>query len=253
MLHLSAGHRRPLPPPRGWRTIDAQEAAQLVPDGAVMAVEWLSENLAAALTAAYRQQSHPRDLTVVYAAARGKMRGGGLDRLAVAGLIRRVISGQWFPVFGFRALADSAQIEACSLPAGVIRRLFRDIAAGSPGLLSRSGIGTGADPRQSTQWRIGPLASDLVLTARVAGNEALLYRTFPVDVAAVAVAMVAPSASLAVSRDGLLAIEAARASGGMVIAQQEHAGLVDRPPRSWVEVPDSVVDVLVPPGSMRRG
>jgi propionate CoA-transferase len=248
MLQVSAGSRRPVPPPRAWRAVDAREAARLVPNGAVMAVEWLSGDLAAALTDAYRRDAQPRDLTVVYATARGKLRGGGLDRLAMAGLIRRVIGGQWYPVFGLRALADAAQIEAYTLPAAVIRRLFRDIADGGPDHASRGGVGTEAGPSRPYRWRFGPVASDLVLAAKIAGAETLMHRTFPVDVAAVSVALIAPRASLAVTREGLLVIEAAKASGGMVIAQQDRVGLLERLPRSWIEVPDTMVDVLVLPG-----
>ena len=245
MLQVTGRPGQPVPPPRHWKTSTAAEAARLVPDGAVVAVEWLSEELAGAFDAVLGQRGRPRDLTIVYAAARGPMRGGGLDRLARTGLIRRVIGGQWYPVFGLRALAEAAQIEAYSLPVGVIRRLFREIADGKPGHLSRSGLGTFADPRRGGGRLNLVTDGDMVFLVQAGGNEALLYRTFPVDVAMVSVTIVAPSAALAMSRDALLVARAAHASGGLVIAQQDRIGVQHRVPAALSVVPDATIDLLI--------
>jgi propionate CoA-transferase len=202
--------------------------------------------LATALADAFTTDTRPNGLTIVYATTSlGEGRTHGLNLLAHEGLVRRVVGGQWHPVPGLQALATANRIEAYSLPVGVIRRLFRDVAEGMPGHVSRSGLGTFTDPRNGGGRLNRRTREQLVRLVRPAGDEALLFQGFPIDVALIGVAFMEGTAAIAMTRDSMTIARAARKSGGIVIAQMNRIGTLDKLPPGQVVVPDTLVDVLV--------
>jgi propionate CoA-transferase len=239
-------------PLRHWKMLAAEDAAAQVRTGTTVAVGWLSDGLASALAASFATRGQPNDLTIVYGTTRGEGRNHGLNLLAHAGLVRRVVGGQWHPVPGLQALATANQIEAYSLPVGVISRLFRDIAAGLPGHLSRSGLGTFTDPRNGGGRLNQRTREQLVRLVRPAGNEVLLFQGFPINVAVIGVAFMERTAAIAMTRDAMTIARAAHKSGGIVIAQMDRIGTLDRLPPGQMVVPDTLVDILVAPDPRER-
>lgn len=213
--------------------------------GATIAVGWLGDGLASALADAYRTHMRPNNLTIVYSVTQGDGRNHGLNLLAHEGLVRRVVGGQWYPVPGLQALAAANRIEAYSLPAGVINRLFRDIAEGMPGHLSRSGLGTFTDPRNGGGRLNRRTREQLVRLVHPAGDEALLFQGFPIDAALIGVAFMEGTAAIAMTRDSMTIARAVRKSGGVVIAQMNRIGTLDKLPPGQVVVPDTLIDALV--------
>jgi propionate CoA-transferase len=231
---------------RHWKDATATEAARLIRPGTTVGVGWLSDVLGTALAAAFTADTRPNDLTIVYATiAQNEGRSHGLNLLAHEGLVRRVVGGQWHPVPGLQALATANRIEAYSLPVGVIRRLFRDVAEGMQGHVSRSGLGTFTDPRNGGGRLNRRTREQLVRLVRPAGDEALLFQGLPIDVALVGVAFMEGTAAITMTRDSLTIARAARRSGGTVIAQMNRIGTLERLPAGQVVVPDTLVDVLV--------
>lgn len=253
MLSLPSQPGPDFRPLRHWKNASASEAAGLIRPGTTVAVGWLSDALATALADAFAARTQPNDLTIVYGATHGEGRNHGLNLLAHEGLVRRVVGGQWHPVPGLQALAADNRIEAYSLPVGVINRLFHDIAAGLPGHLSRSGLGTFADPRNGGGRLNTRTREQLVRLVRPAGDEALLFRGFPIDVAVIGVAFMEGTAAVAMTRDSMTIARAARKSGGIVIAQTDRIGTLDKLPPGQVEVPDTLVDIMIATDPRERG
>jgi propionate CoA-transferase len=230
---------------RHWKTVSAEDACRLIRSGATLGVSWLGDAMAAALEGSFRSQDQPRDITVVYATAEGVGRSHGLNMLAHDGLVRRVVGGQWHPVPRLHAMAVANRVEAYSLPVGVINRLFRDIADGQSGHMSRSGLGTFTDPRHGGGRLNRRTREQLVRLVRPAGDEALLFRGFPIDVALVGVGFMAGSAAMTMTREAMTIARAAHKCGGVVIAQPNRIGTLERLPLGHLEAPDTLVDALV--------
>src|SRR5690606_1284501 len=99
----------------------------------------------------------------------------GANRFAHEGMVKRVIGGHWTWSRPMQELARNDKIEAFSLPGGVISLLLRESGAGRPGLITKTGLGTFADPRRQG-GRINAKAKDpLVELIEIGGETYLRY------------------------------------------------------------------------------
>ena len=241
--------------PPASKFITARAAADLIrPRDALVTSGFVGTGTPEALIKTLEQRflrvGAPFELTLVFAAAPGDGDRRGANRLAHAGLLKRVIGGHWGLVPRLGELALDNRIEAYNLPLGILSALFREIAGKRGGLLSKIGLGTFVDPRQQGGRLNSRTWEPLVDVHELCGEEWLHYRPFPLDVAFIRGTSADPSGNITMEREALtldnLAIATAvHNAGGIVIAQVERTVPAHTFSPRDVEVPGILVDHVV--------
>lgn len=250
------------------------EAAALVQSGwTVACAGFVGAGHAEALTSALERRflgtGLPRDLTLVYSAGQGDRAARGVNHFGNAGMTRRIVGGHWRSATRLGELAQREECEAYNLPQGVMTHLYRAIAGGKPGVLTKTGLHTFVDPRSELDPRyhggaINATAHAAVRAARAAppgtatqwveavtfrGEDYLFYPRFPIDCVFLRATAADANGNLSTHDEAfhheLLAIaQAARNSGGIVIAQVRR--LVDHHDNlQAIHVPGILVDAVV--------
>lgn len=235
--------------------ITAREAAQWVHDGDTLTTSGflasaLPEALSRALETRFIETGSPQNLTLLFPTSQGYSDGSGPDHFAHTGLLMRVIGGHFNVIPKMGRLIAENKLEAYNFPQGTLSQLMRDTAAHKPGTLTHVGLDTFVDPRIEGGRLNRCTTEDLVEVVTIAGEEQLLYKAIPIDIAFIRGTFADEKGNVTLEREcctgEVTAIaQAAHNSGGRVIVQVEKivaAGTLD--PR-LVKIPGICVDALV--------
>lgn len=195
---------------------------------------------------------HPCDLTLLYCAGMGDGKDKGLNHLGHEGLVSKVIGGHWGLVPKLQQLALENKIAAYNLPQGVISQMYRDIAAGKPGVITHVGLKTYIDPRLEGGKinEKAKQAGDVVEVIQIRGEEKLFYPSIPLDVAVIRATFADERGNCTMEHEGvtldaLSLAQATKNSGGKVIMQVEKVVQFGSLDSRLVKIPGILVDAIV--------
>jgi acyl CoA:acetate/3-ketoacid CoA transferase len=243
--------------------LDSDEAVDLIPNGATVAVSGggfrvVPHGLIESLAQRFERTGSPSGLTVIaiamveHATAGKGGAGTGLNRLAIPGMMRRVITSSFSRTSAneLNVAITSNQVEAYNFPMGTIVQWLRATSAGRRGFATPVGIGTFVDPRIEGGRFNDATTEDLCRIVELDGEEVIYYPRLPVDVALIKASAADERGNLFYDRESFdhgtreLAF-AAHQSGGKVIVEVNRIVPVGSIHPRMGRVPGGIVDAVV--------
>ena len=131
--------------------ITAKEAVGYIQDNMTvcpigMTLVSASEAVLKEIEASYLETGHPENLTLLHSCGQSD-RKDGIQHFAHEGLVTRIIGSHWGLQPRWMEMIANNKVEAYCLPQGQIAQLYRSMACGLPGKMSKVGLGTFVDPR----------------------------------------------------------------------------------------------------------
>jgi Acyl CoA:acetate/3-ketoacid CoA transferase len=237
------------------KIMSVEQAAELVKDGDTVAASSAGiigypEYLAQALEKRFLETGSPKNLTVIAGCGHSAHDERGDSRFGHAGMIKRYIASHPMTTPTLQKMIESDEIEGYSLPQGILNQLYRASAAKQPGLISKIGLGTYIDQRQRGGKLNDITKEDIVELIRLDDEDWLFYKSLPVTVALVRATTADENGNLTIEQEALKleileTALAAKAQGGVVIAQVKAVAKYGTLNAKDVVVPGELVDAVV--------
>jgi len=237
--------------------ISAQRAAELVESGQTVTVcgmGWLMvpEAICKAIADRFKSSREPRDITLYYPIMFGFGEDTGLEHFGHEGMVRRFIGSSFYNQ-GYPKvveLVNSNKVEAYNLILGGMFHILRCTAMGLPGHLTQVGLNTFMDPRQEGGKLNECTREDIVELHKINGQEYLLYKSVPIDVAIIRGTTADEDGNISLEEEYLsigvqVQAMAAKTNGGIVIAQVKNMTRRGAIHPRMVAVPSALVDYIV--------
>ena len=169
----------------------------------------------------FDKTGHPNNVTIIFTSS---ATDPGIDYLAHPDLLSCSIGSYYGSIPEVRKLAQKNMIKAYSLPQGQISLLFREIARGSPGLISKVGLNTYVDPK-IRGGKINKLTKDdIVSRININNKDYLFYRSISIDTVLIRATSADKFGNISmqdepVKTEFLSMAQAARTLGGKIFVQ----------------------------------
>jgi propionate CoA-transferase len=177
------------------KRVTPAEAVSRIPDGAVVTVSSSSalgcpDLVLKALGDRFRAEGHPKAITTLHPIAAGDMYGvRGMDWIAEDGLLARVLAGSYpsgssnLPMPEIWKMIVEDRVAAYNVPSGIMFDMHREAAARRPGVLTKVGMETFADPiREGCAMNPRGAAAPIVKRVEFGGETWLHFPNIAPDV-----------------------------------------------------------------------
>ncbi len=238
------------------KVLVAEEAVRFIQSGDVVAIQGAGGGVAEPtlllreLGRRFQNEDEPRDLTLYHATGLGDRREIGTDYLAQSGLVKRDIAGHLGMAPKMARMIAMNEIESYNLPQGVMSQLYSAIAARQPGVITKVGLNTYIDPRLEGGRMNSITINDIVRVLEIDGEEWLFYPSLKFNVALVRGTTADLKGNItseeeAAIHEGISIAHAAKACGGIVIAQVKYLAQEGSLDPRLVKIPGICVDYVV--------
>lgn len=237
----------------------ASEAVQFIKSGDTLGSSGFigmghAEEISYSLEKRFLDTGEPGGLTVVWGSSQSDTRNMvGCNRFAHKGFVKRLIAGHIGMQFDLSRMVQENEFEAYNIPQGVLMHMIRARGGKKPCIVTSVGLGTYIDPRETggkLNARTLENGPDYVSLITIDGDEYLMYKTFPINVAVIRGTTADERGNISMEKEGIILeaysmAAAARASGGIVIAQVERIVKAGTLHPQMVRVPGILVDYVV--------
>ncbi|MBV9054732.1 MAG: 3-oxoacid CoA-transferase, partial [Hyphomicrobiales bacterium] len=205
----------------------------------------------------FLESGAPKDLTLIHVVGLGDRATKGAARFCHEGMLKRSITSALIDSPAMIDLAFSDKIESYTLPQGVLSQLMRDMAAGRPGLITRTGLRTFVDPRHGGARQSPSAIEDMVELMMIDGAEYLRYKPFPLDVVFLRGTTADEDGNVSMEQEAIFGemlstAQAARRAGGIVVVQVKRLARRGTIPAKIVKIPGILVDYVVVDAAQRQ-
>lgn len=232
------------------------EAAALIKDGSTVATIGMtlvsaSETILKAIEKRFLETGSPNHLTLVHSCGQSD-RDRGIQHFAHEHMLSCIIGGHWGLQPKMMDLIASNKILAYCIPQGQFAQLYRSMAGGEPGKITKVGLGTFVDPRidggkMNEVTKKAPDISDIIT---IDGEEYMRYKPIPLDYCIIRGTCIDELGNLTTDEEAMQlevfsAVMACKKFGGKVIAQAKYKVQSGSLHCKQVTVPGVFIDAAV--------
>jgi propionate CoA-transferase len=236
--------------------MSAEEAARLIENNSTIATIGMtlvsaSESILKAIEHEFLTTGRPNNLTLVHSCGQSD-RDRGIQHFSHEGMLKTIIGGHWGLQPKMMDLIANNKILAYCIPQGQFAQLYRSMAGGEPGKITKVGLGTFIDPRLGggKMNEITKNAPDIIDVVTIDGEEYLRYKPIPLDYCIIRGTYIDELGNLTTDEEAmklevLPAVLACKKFGGKVIAQAKYKVQAGTLHCKRVEVPGVFIDAAV--------